>query len=192
MTVRDVVVPADLRPALREVAETGLAVVPGAVATASLPPLLTELATLRYRDPPEGAHPVTTLSDLAVLREWDGYPALARLREELVAAVGRSVPEWRPGEIFVRRYRQGSAGMSPHQDGTRFRLLVATVSVLGSAEFFRHTRKGEVTARWPLAPGDLVLLRGTGFGGSPADERPYHSVGGPTGELRYSVAFRML
>jgi alkylated DNA repair dioxygenase AlkB len=100
------------------------------------------------------------------------------------------VPDWRPGEIFVRRYRQGSAGMSPHRDGKRFLLLVATLTVAGTADFFRHNENGEVTATWPLVPGDLVLLRGMGSHGVP-DGRPFHSVGGPAGDLRCSVAFRM-
>jgi hypothetical protein len=179
---------ADLRAPLRQVAETGIAVVPGAVAVPA--GLMDEFATLPYKEPPRGAHPVTTRSELAVLSTGDGYPLLSRLRTELVAAVNRSVVDWRPDQIFVRRYRQGSEGMTPHRDGTRFRLLVATVSVLGSAYFFRHDEKGEVIHRWPLDPGDLVLLRGTGLRGV-EDGRPYHSVGGPAGDLRCSVAFRM-
>lgn len=178
----------DLRASLNEVAETGLAVVPGAM---EVPPgLVAEFATLRYQEPPPNAHPVTTRSELAVLNEWSGYPALSGVRASLVAAVNRSVAGWLPDQIFVRRYRGGSEGMSPHRDGTRFRLLIATISVLGSARFFRHNEKGEVTQEWPLVPGDLVLLRGTGLHGV-EDSRPHHSVGGPAGELRCSVAFRM-
>lgn len=179
---------ADLRAPLRQVAETGIAVVPGAAAVPA--GLLDEFATLRYREPPRDAHPVTIRSELAVLSTWDGYPLLAQLRAELVAAVNRTVADWQPDQIFVRRYREGSEGMTPHRDGTRFRLLVATVSVLGSAYFFRHDEKGEVIHTWPLDPGDLVLLRGTGLRGV-EDGRPRHSVGGPAGDLRCSVAFRM-
>ena len=179
---------ADLHAPLREVAETGLAVVTDAVELPS--GLIDELTMLRYREPPPDAHPVTTRSELAVLDEWAGFPFLAALRAELVAAVNRSVPGWLPDQIFVRRYRGGSEGMTPHRDGTRFRLLVATVSVLGSARFHRHDERGEVTQTWPLLPGDLVLLRGMGLHGV-EDGRPHHSVGGPAGELRCSVAFRM-
>jgi hypothetical protein len=178
----------DLRAPLRQVAETGIAVVPGAVAVPA--GLVDEFATLRYKEPPRDAHPVTTRSELAVLSTWDGYPLLARLRASLVAAVNRSVADWQPDQIFVRRYRDGSEGMSPHRDGTRFRLLVATVSVLGSASFFRHNSNGAVTHAWPVGPGDLVLLRGMGLRGV-EDGRPYHSVGGPAGDYRCSVAFRM-
>jgi hypothetical protein len=178
---------ADLRAPLRRMAETGVAVVPAAVA---LPPLPDELAALRYEAPPEGAHPVTTRSELAVLDGWDAFPNLSRLRAALVAQVNESLPDWHPNRIFVRRYREGSTGMTPHRDGVRFRLLVATLTVLGTARFFRHGDNGEVTDTWPLAPGDLVLLRGAGLNGI-ADGRPHHSVGGPAGSLRCSIAFRM-
>jgi len=179
---------ADLRVPLRQVAETGIAVVPGAAAVPA--GLMDELAALPYKEPPQDAHPVTTLSELAVLSTWDGYPLLAGLRAELVAAVNRSVADWQPDQIFVRRYRRGSEGMSPHRDGVRFRLLIATMSVAGSAYFFRHDEKGEVIHAWPIDPGDLVLLRGTALRGV-EDGRPYHSVCGPAGDLRCSVAFRM-
>jgi hypothetical protein len=178
---------ADLRAPLREMAETGIAVVPAAVALPSLP---AELAALRYAEPPEGAHPVTTRSELAVLDSWAAYPNLSRLRAELVAQVNRSLPDWAPNRIFVRRYREGSTGMTPHRDGSRFRLLVATVTVQGVAQFFRHKETGERTDSWPLAPGDLVLLRGPGLNGID-DGRPHHSVSGPAGSHRCSVAFRM-
>jgi hypothetical protein len=176
---------ADLQPALAEVAETGVAVVPAAVDWTPLP---AELATLRYVEPPEGAHPMTTHSELAVLDSWDAHPALTLLHKELVTQL--AVPAWTPNQIFVRRYRDGSEGMTPHRDGSRFRLLVATLTVVGDAQFFHHNETGEVVTTWSLAPGDLVLLRGPGLTGD-EDGRPHHSVSGPAGSFRCSVAFRM-
>jgi hypothetical protein len=181
---------ADLRAPVRTAAEKGVAVVPGAVATSFLPMLLAELDTMSYLEPPAGVLPTTTRSDVAVLDNSDGHPTLARLHTELTAAVNHACAEWRPNQIFVRRYHHGSTGMSPHQDGVRFRLFVATVTVLGGAAFHLHDPTGAVLRTWPTAPGDLVLLRGTGLDGA-EEGRPHHSVAGPVTGPRCSVAFRM-
>jgi hypothetical protein len=187
----------DLRPYLRRASEEGVALVPDAVPESSLRPLLGELDALAFSPPPANALPVTTRSDLSILDGLpDGCPALAGLRDELVEAVHRDgagiggLPEWQPNHVFVRRYHPGSTGMSPHQDGLRFRYLVATVTVLGSATFLCYNDAGTIVETYDLGPGDLVLLRGAGLGGLP-DSRPRHAVGGPGTRLRCSVAFRM-
>jgi len=182
---------------LRRLAEDGVAVVPGAVPPSTLRPLLDELATLPFAAPPPDALPVATGSELAVLHRWSGgYPALTALRRDLVGSVRRAghgiggLRGWRPNEIFIRRYHAASIGMSPHVDGVRFRYLVATVTVCGSAAFRVHDHAGTVLFEWHVQPGDLVLIRGPGLAGV-ADGRPRHSVGAPGRHPRCSVAFRM-
>jgi hypothetical protein len=187
----------DLRPHLRRVRECGVAVVPGVLPPPLLASLVADLAGLTFLVPPDDALPATTGSDLCVLRGRDDVPAsLGLLRDELTDSVQRcgdgpdALREWRPNEIFVRRYHPGSSGMAPHQDGVRFRYLVATCTVLGSATFCWHDAAGNVLGQWLIRPGDLVLLRGPGWGEA-RNGRPHHAVDGPAGDLRCSVAFRM-
>jgi hypothetical protein len=182
---------------LRRLAEDGVAVVPGAVPLSTLGPLLDELDTLPFAAPPPDALPMAAGSELAVLQGWSGcYPALTALRRDLVGRIRRAghgirgLPGWRPNEIFVRRYHPASTGMSPHVDGVRFRYLVATLTVCGTATFRVHDDAGAVHCEWDVEPGDLVLIRGPGLAGI-ADGRPRHSVGPPGSHPRCSAAFRM-
>jgi hypothetical protein len=188
------------RAHLDRVLTEGVAVVRGAVPPQALGRLIDEVDTLPFVAPPPDALPVATGSELAVLHcRSGGYPALTVLQRDLVdriARVANGIPalrdlhRWRPNEIFVRRYHPASAGMSPHVDGVRFRYLVATVTVLGTATFRVHDDTGAVDSEWDLEPGDLVLIRGPGLGGVP-DGRPRHSVGGPGPSSRCSLAYRM-
>ena len=114
----------------------------------------------------------------------DGSPAVLSFARELAAAVrGTADPEWglddlRFTDASYMRFRPDDAGISPHRDHKRYRRLVAVVSLEGQAPFaVVNDRKGEdVVARWTSRPGDVVLLRGTGFAGLD-DGRPMHTVG---------------
>ena len=62
---------------------------------------------------------------------------------------------------------------------------------LGPAEFLLcRDREGAALRRFPLASGDLLLLRAPGFAGRPSG-RPLHAVSGPKGAMRYSITLRM-
>jgi hypothetical protein len=187
----------DLRSSLRRVHDVGVAVVVGALVPSALGALLGELGTLPFSEPPGDALPSTTGCELAVLTgELGPQPAMRRVRDDLAERVRRdgagigSMSEWWPDEIFVRRYSPGSTGMAPHRDGVRFRHLVATVTVAGTATFVWCDDDEHVVERWVVGPGDVVLLRGSGPGDA-TDRRPRHAVGPPGTAGRCSVAFRM-
>ena len=101
------------------------------------------------------------------------------------------MPEWVPNEVAVQRYQPGDVGITPHRDQRRFALLVAVITVEGSAPFTLHReRTGPATASWQAAAGGLALLRGPGLAGI-GDGRPMHAVGSPTGPPRTSLGIRM-
>ena len=121
------------------------------------------------------------------------YPALAYLCDELVRQVHRQgLPEWLPNEVAVQRYHPGSLGITPHRDPRRFALLVAVITIAGSAPFtLCSNRAGDPIRTWQVNEGSLVLLRGHGLF-SHIDGRPIHVVGGPTGGIpRTSIGIRM-
>jgi hypothetical protein len=121
------------------------------------------------------------------------YPALADLCDELVGQVHRhGVPQWLPNEVAVQRYHPGSLGITPHRDQRRFALLVAVITIAGSAPFtLCRNRAGDPIRTWQASEGSLVLLRGPGLAGE-VDGRPMHVVGGPTSGIpRTSIGIRM-
>ena len=188
----------DLGQALQTVAREGFAFVPRALAEDFRRALHQEVRACPFQPVPGEIGPVRQETEECVIPSpMDGYPLVARLSGELVALVrdhGRAVAgleAWVPTAAFVQRYRPGALGITPHLDGRRFGLLVAVFTSKGSARFSIHeTRSGPVVARLEAAPGSLVLLRAPGLAGVD-DGRPFHSVGGPPDQGRYSVSFRM-
>ena len=188
----------DLGQALQTVAREGFAFVPRALAEDFRRALQQEVQACPFQPVPGEIGPVRQETEECVIPSpMDGYPLVARLSGELVALVrdhGRAVAgleAWVPTAAFVQRYRPGALGITPHLDGRRFGLLVAVFTSEGSARFSIHeTRSGPAVARWEAAPGSLVLLRAPGLAGVD-DGRPFHTVGGPTDQGRYSVSFRM-
>ncbi len=136
-------------------------------------------------------------TDVFVLRDLKGFPALAELaREYRVAVLAhareiRGLATYAPNEVHLQRYRPGSLGITPHLDGKRYRRLVAFFTVRGSACLsVLRERAGEEIARFSIGPGSLALLRAPGLGGL-RDGRPFHAIM-PVGiEERVSVALRM-
>ena len=127
----------------------------------------------------------------------DGFPVMRELADELGALVRtsgsaiRGLATWVPNEIGVTRYQPGSLGITPHLDGKWYRRLVVVVTVYGRSRFaLCRNREGEVLASWRPGPGDLVLMRGPGFGGV-RDGRPFHLAEGPTRGSRCSLGVRM-
>jgi hypothetical protein len=181
---------------LHEVGEQGAAFAAEAMTPGCRARLVAELATGPYQRLPPVIGPVRQEAEafMIPLARLEGYPVLAGLCAELVAAVHQhGVPQWVPNEVAVQRYLPGSAGISPHRDRRRYAQLIAVITVTGSASFtLCRDRRGEPIRSWPARAGSLVLLRGLGLGGV-ADGRPMHAVAGPTatGTPRISVGLRM-
>ncbi len=98
-----------------------------------------ELLTVPYEPAPPEVGPVRQETDVFVLRDLKGFPALAELAHEYRVAVLarareiRGLATYAPNEIHLQRYRPGSLGITPHLDGKRYRRLVAFFTVRGSA-----------------------------------------------------------
>lgn len=192
-----------IKAALHIAAEVGAARVPSFLPEAERARLLALCERLEYRPQPEQVGLVRQEMDLQILRPEDlRRQAAGPLRavldrylgalRRLAAEPGRAwLAEAAPNEIYVQRYRPGSAGITSHRDEKRFVRLIAIVS-LGAPVEFRTSleRNGPPLAQFPVESGDLVLLRAPGFGRRP-DRRPFHAVSGPESGVRYSVTFRV-
>ncbi len=150
-----------------------------------------------FEPAPMDIGPVRQETEVSVVRDLRGLPALAELVRDFAARVRshggeiRGLATYVPNEIHLQRYRPGSLGITPHLDGKRYRRLVAFFTVRGSAYLsVLRERAGEEIASFSIGPGSLVLLRAPGLGGL-RDGRPFHAIR-PVGiEERVSVGLRM-
>jgi hypothetical protein len=189
----------DLATALRRCAAEGSARIEDAIPPAVLADLRDEVAVGPFRS--------FGTSFGSVRQEIDGYdvelpsedfPLLDRLGGDLgryVRRDGRGIrglATWRPNEVGITHYVQGSIGITPHLDGKWYRRLVVVATIYGRAPFAVCGSRDpdDVIERWLAAPGDLVLMRGPGLGGV-EDGRPFHLVGTPEGGERLSLGIRM-
>jgi hypothetical protein len=114
----------------------------------------------------------------------------------LVNALVKALPTavgFVPTELTYMSYSGSRAGISPHRDQARFKLLIAIFTLQGRARFRIHrTREAtDVIQEWITGPGDLVLLRAPGLNPQ-VDARPFHSIEPPIGdEERISLSVRM-
>lgn len=187
----------DLGPVLQGVRRDGVAVVAQALADPFRVRLERELSTVSYEPAPAEVGPVRQETDVLVLRDLGGFPAVAELAREFRLAVRahareiRGLATYAPNEIQLQRYRPGSRGITSHLDGKRYRRLVAFFTVRGSASLsVLRERAGEELMRLSIRPGSLVLLRAPGLG-SLRDGRPFHAIVPVGSEERVSVALRM-
>ena len=179
----------DLGPVLEAVHRNGAAVVARALADPFRTRLERELKTVPYEPAPAAVGPVRQETDVFVLRDLEGFPALVELAHEYRVAVLahareiRGLATYAPNEIHLQRYRPGSLGITPHLDGKRYRRLVAFFTVRGSACLsVLRERAGEELARFSIGPGSLALLRAPGLGGL-RDGRQFHAIM-PVGDRR--------
>lgn len=187
-----------LREPLVRVASRGWARVPAALADDWIDRLLDEFEPAAAAPVPEEVGPVRQQAREATVPVDDpGHPALRALVSSLESAVVahagtvEGLGDWRPTEASYLHYRGADAGITPHRDRSRHRLLVAVFTLHGRAPFaIVEDRAGTgVLAEWTTAPGDLCLLRAPGLAGRP-DGRPLHRVGAPV-DKRISLGLRM-
>lgn len=192
--MRAVVHGLDWSTLLCEVSEQGAAFVAEAIRRTFCDQLAAELQGGSYEPVEAQIGQVRQEAEAFVVSapELDRFPLLTCLCNELVRQVHwRGVPQWLPNEVAIQRYRPGSLGITPHRDQRRFALLIALVTITGSAPFtLCRNRDGDPIRTWQADQGSVVLLRGPGLLGHP-DGRPTHLVGGPTGTPRTSIGIRM-
>jgi hypothetical protein len=188
----------DITEALRRVATTGAAFVPQALTDPFREGLQREIEAGPFEPAPYQIRQVRQETEvLTIPAPMQGYPAVTELCRALTALVrmqGHGITgldRYTPNVCHVQRYQPGALGITPHLDSKRFALLVAVFTTRGSARFTIHAERfGPPIEVWEAGPGSLVLLRGPGLAGI-LDGRPFHAVGGPVAEPRYSVSFRM-
>jgi hypothetical protein len=181
---------------LREVTEQGAAFAARSIDQAWCDQLAAELGSGPYAPVASVIGPVRQQLEafkVTIEQLQPRYPLLAALCHELVDQVHRhGAPEWVPNEVAIQRYQPGSLGITPHRDQRRYAVLVAVITVAGSAPFtLCRNRAGDPIRTWQANEGSLVLLRGPGLAGDP-DGRLMHLVGSPTGSHpRMSIGIRM-
>ena len=117
-----------------------------------------------------------------------------RIENELAKYSGSftGLLNWSPNDYAVHMYGRGSY-ITSHLDRKDCHGVIVTATIQGEADIaLRHTRKEEPHAIFRVKPGDLVILRATGFN-SAVKGHPgvFHSVSGSLGPSpRISVGFR--
>ncbi len=105
------------------------------------------------------------------------FKVLGEMISDLFAEA-KHYPFWNPlrlSEEIVQRYAPGPRGITPHRDCKKYINLVATLTIAGSRTFGICSTKDKKDARTlRLRPGDLVLMRGSGFLGE--KRQPLHFV----------------
>ncbi len=130
--------------------------------------------------PPESASMVVALGE--------------RIEDELAKHSGSftGLLNWSPNDYAVHMYGKGSY-ITSHLDRKDCNGVIVTATIQGEADIaLRYTRKEEPYAIFRVKPGDLVILRATGFN-SAVKGHPgvFHSVSGSLGPSpRISVGFR--
>jgi len=191
---------ADLPGGLRATASdgAGAAFLPDALPAEACAWIVGELASARFSHLQEHEGRARQEGEILVIRNrLRDYPAIRRLRRELVNAAHEAADEiaelasWEPNEVSAQRYRADSLGITPHLDLKRYRYLVVIATVQGTADFMLYkNRQGDLVTTWRAEAGSLILLRGPGLGGI-EDGRPLHAVAGPVQGQRTSLGFRM-
>jgi hypothetical protein len=188
----------DLGAALAEVAQRGIAFVPGALAETFRQELAGETDTMPLRPMPAEEGVARQEGEVfAICGTTSRYAIVERLRAALDAQISACAGDiaglagWRPNHVAVQRYPAGALGITPHLDQKRYHLLVAVFTAEGCAPFtWCRDRAGTPEAVWQAGSGSLVLLRAPGLAGV-EDGRPLHMVAGPPVGRRVSVTFRM-
>ena len=174
---------------------------------AAVVPLLTPAQCQEFTDAGadlafRAAKPVIGEGDRAVYQDFDiclSIPQAHRLWqltqavERLIAAALGTMTE--PpletlplNDLVLQRYPSGARGITPHRDHVRYVGLVVIVQMSGDGRFgLCADRSGAGACVLDAGPGDAILMRAPGFGGS--KHRPFHFLDGITAE-RYSLGIR--
>jgi len=186
---------------LRDLRKLGAAHIPQALSPIGLAKLSDALRDVELTSAPVEVGSVRQVASLATIAEplLGRRPTLRQLALELEQSFSvapwleTGVSSWRANEATVMRYPVGVGGISPHLDGRRYSLIVASFSIAGTGRLTIPTDRTGVHERcgWVCAPGDLVLLRGPGFDAC-RDGRMLHAAGPPEcDETRVSLTLRM-
>ncbi len=122
-------------------------------------------------------------------RLWQLTWAVERLIAAALGTMAEPPLEALPlNDLVLQRYPPGARGITPHRDHVRYVGLVVIVQMSGDGRFGLCTDRSGARARvLDAGPGDAILMRAPGFGGS--KHRPFHFLDGITVE-RYSLGIR--
>lgn len=177
--------PEALAAALRTVDADDAAAVP-VLAPAARRALARAAVELRFRQ----ARPQVGQGDTAVTQTFeiaDDVPAdgpFAQVACEFAAEIETARAYLAPcpcpavtfNDRVVQRYPPSAVGISPHRDRSCYVILVANLVIAGHGHFYICADRSFDRAREiPAAPGDAILMRAPGYGGSQV--RPFHAVG---------------
>lgn len=188
----------DIACLLHVVDGAGAAFIDGAVNEAFRQQLEIELSSGSFEPMPSKEGRARQEGQVFRIRDdFRAYPHVEQLRRELACLIHAQgdtvagVRDWEPNEVHVQRYRAQALGITPHLDLKRYRVLIAIVTLVGSARFtVCKDRSGTPLKQWEVTPGSLILLRAPGLGGED-DRRPLHAVDGPRSGHRISITYRM-
>lgn len=189
----------EIGKALGEVADRGITYIPGVLNGNFANRLMDVIGALRFEAVSETTPAGVKQGFARMIMPKQPPFVFEILRKELVQLVRRCDPGitnlayFEPNDTAVCLYNPNKGeGITSHKDESRYRLLVATLTIQGYADLVASHDREEtrVVGGWRTAPNGLMLLRGPGLGGI-RDGRLFHSIGCPIRWPRISVGFRM-
>ena len=97
-------------------------------------------------------------------------------------------PGFSLNDLIVQRYPPGCAGISPHRDHIKYRLIILIVLLSGDGDFRIHPERDEAEGRIiDFQPGQLLMMGAPGIASDFV--RPFHSVRNVTA-VRRTIGMR--
>ncbi len=116
--------------------------------------------------------------------------ALGQILGEVVAMKRTNLfsPPLQFNDHLLLKYRPGEVGLGVHRDYSKYKNLIVSLTLTGTADFNLHEHPdGPPVKSFACSPGIAVFMRAPGF--LQEDIRPYHSVTAVSAE-RTSVIFK--
>lgn len=162
----------------------GVATIPGFLKTEMRTALLNELEQYQLTPEPEEYGQYKVKQAFRSVTAFSEDSLFLHVQDELESWLNggftQSFPEHLSepvcfSNLVAQRYEVGPIGVSAHRDGKSFINLIAIFVLEGAGRFcVCDDREGNNPQLIRNEPGDLLLMRGTGFLGS--DYQPFHFV----------------
>jgi alkylated DNA repair dioxygenase AlkB len=173
----------DLTGHVNEICDTGITSIPDFLRKSARKQLLDELHAMSQEEAPAVVGPYDVRQKYnfsTTFAKQSLYVGVAKVLQEHLNAIFKNHPKKllsKPlefNDLAAHRYPPGG-GISPHRDGLKYLNIIAVLVLEGEGRFcLCDDRDGTNPREIGNAPGDLLLMRASGF--NKQDVQPFHFV----------------